>query len=391
MVNQAQGKDRAHIPQSEAELTARWFTNVLPGVGRVDTVRSAEIGADIGFIGKVYRCHLNWSEGTDPEQPSSVIVKMPTDNDVNFALGEAAQFYEREITVYRHLRDRLGVKVPEHLYSEMDPDPAPWIERPLLFLVDKLPLGGVNRTLDFLLKLGLRDKRRYVLVISDIDDARPPTQADGGSLEDAHAALKVLAKWHATNWMCEDLVAEHKRLWSVDRAHRVFQARYVKNLPGFIAHTAGSVGPATLARLDQIQDRLPEIVTKLGAAPWTLLHGDYRLDNVLFRDNGDLVVLDLQALLYGRPAVDVAYFITTALDPEHSSEEQALLRNYHDALVAEGINALNFDTLVADCELAKELFAHRFISAADIVDTEVSGDRDDLLDVMQVRVFGWLN
>ncbi len=384
-------KDRPHIPQTEAELTATWFSQALAGSGRVETVRTEEIGADIGFIGKVYRCHLTWSDDAPGDRPASVIVKMPTDNDVNFALGEAAQFYEREITVYRHLRNELGVSVPQHLYSEMDPDPAPWIERPLLFLIDKLPLGGVNRTLDFLLKLGLRDKRRYVLIISDIDDARPPTQADGGSLEDAHAALKVLATWHAKNWMCTDLVAEHHRLWPVDRAHRVFQARYVKNLPGFVTHTAGVVEPRTLARLDDIQERLPSIVAKLSEGPWTLLHGDYRLDNVLFRDNGELVVLDLQALLYGRPAVDVSYFITTALEPEHVTEEAALLRTYHDALVAQGVTDLDYDTLVADCELAKELFAHRFVSASDILDTEVSGDRDDLLDVMLIRMFGWLN
>lgn len=385
------GKERAHIPQTEAELTAAWFTEALSGAGRVQSVRTEEIGADIGFIGKVYRCHLDWDGDSSGEQPSSVIVKIPTDNDVNFATGEAAQLYEREITAYRHFRDDLGVTVPEHLYSEMDPDPAPWAERPLLFLVDKLPLGGVNRTLDFLLKLGMRDKRRYILVISDIDDARPPSQADGGSLDDAHAALKVLAAWHAKNWMCTDLVAKHHRLWSISRAHRVFQARYVQNRPGFVEKTAGIVKPEMMARLDEIQERLPAIVAELSAAPWTLLHGDYRLDNVLFRDNGELVVLDLQLLAHGRPAVDVAYFITTALEAKHSTEEQALLRTYHDALVAEGVTDLDFDTLVAECELAKELFAHRFISASDILDTEVAGDRADLLDVMQERVFGWLN
>jgi len=387
-------KKREHIPQDVSELTAAWFDEILPGSQRVHTVRCEEIGADIGFIGKVYRCHLTWDEagtGTDADRPASVIVKMPTDNDINFALGDAAQFYEREITVYKELRSQLGVTVPDYLYSAMDPDPVPWLERPLLFLVDKLPLGGVNKTLDFLLKVSSKNKRRYILVLSDIVDARPPTQAAGGSLDDAHQALKVLAKWHANNWMCEALVADYRHLWSVDRAHRVFQARYVKNRPDFLERTKGLVEAPMIARLDAIQERLPSIVKRLAAPPWTLLHGDYRLDNVLFRDNGELVVIDLQAVLHGRPAVDVAYFITTALAPEHSSEERTLLRSYHDTLVAHGVTQYSYDTLVSDCELTKELFAHRFISAADILDTEVSGDADDLLDVMQSRVFGWLS
>ena len=385
------GKYDGHIPQVEADLTAEWFTGVLSGPGIVNDVRTEEIGADIGFIGKVFRCHLTWEDADGaPERPASVIVKMPTDNDVNFALGDAAQFYEREITIYRELRSELGVRVPEHLFSAMDPDPVPWLERPLMFLIDKLPLGGVNRTLDFLLKLGVRDKRRYILVIEDIVGARPPTQAAGGSLEDAHAALRVLAAWHAKNWRCSDLVERYPRVWPMDRSHRVFQARYVKNRPEFVKHTEGVVAPAMMTRLDKIQDRVPEISARLASEPWTLLHGDYRLDNVLFHPDGELVVLDLQAVLYGRPAVDVTYFITTALEPEHSTEEEALLRTYHEALVAHGIDEYSFDELVADCVVAKELFAHRFVSAADILDTEVSGDADDLLDVMQRRVFGWL-
>lgn len=386
------GKDQLHIPQHESELTPAWFSEVLPGGRTVQAVTAEEIGADIGFIGKVYRCHLTWAGGdTSEDSPASVIVKMPTDNDTNFALGDAAQFYEREITVYRHLRSRLGVRTPNYLYSAMDPDPVAWLERPLLFLIDKLPLGGVNRTLDFLLKVGGKNKRRYVLIIEDIDDARPPTQAEGGSLDDAHAALRVLATFHASNWMCADLVAAQPRLWPMDRAQRIFQARYVKNLPDFVERTKGMVDPAMLTRLDAIQERLPQIVSQLGAEPWSLLHGDYRLDNVLFRANGELVVLDLQAVLYGRPAFDVAYFITTALSPDHVHEEQALLHTYHDTLVAAGVTSYPFDTLVADCELTKELLAHRFVSAADILDTEVSGDADDLLDVMQARVFGWLD
>ena len=145
-----------------------------------------------------------------------------------------------------------------------------------------------------------------------------------------------------------------------------------------------------LARLDEIQERAPTISDSLAAAPWTLLHGDYRLDNVLFRSDDEIVVLDLQGVGAGRPAVDVAYFITTALTAEHRDEEEQLLRTYHDALVAAGISTYSFEQLVEDAHLTKEMLAHRLVGSADVLDTSVSGDSDALLDVMQLRVLDWL-
>ena len=91
----------------------------------------------------------------------------------------------------------------------------------------------------------------------------------------------------------------------------------------FVERFGDAVDDDIVARLDEIQERVPAISASLAAAPWTLLHGDFRLDNLLFRPDDEIVVLDLQGLSAGRPAVDVAYFITTALDAEHRDEEEA--------------------------------------------------------------------
>lgn len=385
-----QKTERIHIPQRPHEFDAGWFTSCLPHDDVVSAVRCEEIGADVGFIGEVYRCHLTW-QSNDDSLPASVIVKVPTQRDENFAIGDGLQLYEREIMVYQELAPSLGLPMPGYLYGELDPDPAPWIERPLLFLFDRLPIGGINWLLAQFLKVSGKSKRRYVLVLEDIVDARPPTQAIGGSLEDALAALKVLAAFHAHNWMRTDVVTTQKRVWSIDRACRVYEASYVRNLDAFRARYRSRVGEETLARLDEIQERATELNRDLASAPWTLLHGDFRLDNVLFRPDGEIVVLDHQGLAYGRPAVDVAYFVTTALNAEHRDEEQSLLRTYHDALTDAGVTGYPFDELVRDCDKAKEVFAHRIVGAADILNTEMSDGSETLLDIMQLRTLGWLD
>jgi hypothetical protein len=392
--------DRDAIPQRVEELTAEWFTGVLATGATVVDVRCEEIGVGVGFMGEVHRCHLTWErpehaptnvqDGEVAGLPPSVIVKTPTQIPENFAAGDALRSYEREIVVYQTLRSTLGIPMPGYYHGSMDPDPAPWMLRPLFFLFDHLSIRGINLVIAQFLKLSGKSRRRYILVIEDIADARPPTQMLGGSLDDARRALEVLAQFHAANWMRPDATQRYRHIYPVDTVPRVGQASYLRNRGEFVERFGPLLHDGMLERLDAIQDRVPEICSALAEEPWTLLHGDYRLDNVLFRPNGEMVVLDFQGVALGRPAVDVAYFITTALTAEHRDEEETLLRAYHDALVAAGVSSYPFEQLVSDGELAKELLAHRLVGSADVIDTSVDAHGGSLIDVLQLRVLDWL-
>jgi aminoglycoside phosphotransferase (APT) family kinase protein len=80
--------------------------------------------------------------------------------------------------------------------------------------------------------------------------------------------------------------------------------------------------------------------------PLTVVHGDYRLDNLLF--GGDvggvpIAVVDWQTCAHGAGLTDLAYFIGAGLLLERRREVEAdLVRRYHDALVAEGIDDYPF-------------------------------------------------
>ena len=247
---------------------------------------------------------------------------MPTQVDENFAVGDGMQVYEREIVVYQTLRSSLGLPLPEYLHGEMDPDPAPWLARPLLFLFDHLPLGGVNWVIGQFLKVAGKSKRRYILVLEDIADARPPSQLTGGSLDEARRALVVLARFHAHNWMRREVLEANDKIYPMNRAARVFQASYLRNREAFVERFGDAVGDDMLARLDEIQVRAPTISDSLAAAPWTLLHGDYRLDNVLFRPDDEIVVLDLQGVGAGRPRST-----SPTSSPRHSPRNTATRRS----------------------------------------------------------------
>src|SRR4051794_24940069 len=79
-----------------------------------------------------------------------------------------------------------------------------------------------------------------------------------------------------------------------------------------------------------------------GAGSPPVVHGDYRLDNMLFgRPGADraLTVVDWQTLIWGPAFTDVAYFLGCALPVAGRRDHyDALLHAYHAALGAPSVD-----------------------------------------------------
>ena len=386
-------KKARFIPQEGSEFTADWFTDLFQeqyGAAVLDVSREV-IGTGVGFVGEIHRCFLSW-DATRGDLPTSVIVKVPSKLPLNRSLGEGLQLYEREVIAYEKLSSNMGLPMPNVLYSAMDDDPTPWLDSVINFLFSRLPLGGVSwLTVKFLELASKNPKlRRYVLVLEDIADARPPSQVEGGSLDDALISLATLAKFHAHHWMNEESIAVSDRIWALNRLPKVSQASYARNREEFIGRFGELVGDEKMRVIDDTQDRLEDLLAPLAQDPWTLLHGDYRLDNIMFRPNGEIVVIDYQLLSKGRPGWDVAYFITTALSADYKSEEETMLKHYHETLLRAGITNYSFEELVDDVELTKLLLAHRLVGSRDAFDTELQNSDETFVDVVVKRVVGWI-
>jgi hypothetical protein len=121
---------------------------------------------------------------------------------------------------------------------------------------------------------------------------------------------------------------------------------------------------ATQITLDQLGDRMTaedrETVTAAMSlvTPWlradrqrfAVLHGDFRLDNMLFDpDRTHVTIVDWQTLGAGLPTRDLAYFTGTSLLPDaRAAAEQELVTVYHTELSTYGITDYDRETCWRD-------------------------------------------
>jgi hypothetical protein len=193
----------------------------------------------------------------------------------------------------------------------------------------------------------------------------------GCSRAEAEAILRQAARVHAAWWQSPELDA-HPWLAPVSILSRFAEVMYTKGRPAFQAQ----FGAARSARFLEFADWLAvggtPVMKRLAEAPATLLHGDYRLDNLFLEGEGAdarVTAFDWQTVSRGPGVLDVAYFISGNLPPELAREvDRALLRAYHDELVARGVADYDFESCLRDYETCMCFVAYRMITGMHLLD-----------------------
>lgn len=295
-------------PITVADLTPEWLTGALGGT--VDKVTAEPVGT--GQIGSVYRLRL-----TGAGVPERLLAKLPAADPG--ARGMLAGAYRQEVRFYTEIAGTVSVRTPRCHYAEIH--------------------GAGNA---------------FVLLLEDLAPARPGDQLAGCPAGPAHAAVANLAGLHAPRW-CDHTLLD------IDG--------FSRNGPAEAATLGELYGPTTELFLDRLGDRLTpqdhQTVRACGAviADWLLarperfglVHGDYRLDNLLFGAGDPAVVtaVDWQTVNLGLPARDLAYFVTTSLDPEpRRAAEGDLVATYHRRLTELGVTGYSLDDCRQDYRFA---------------------------------------
>ena len=315
------------IPYSVDEVTPGWLTDALRSTGvleeaAVESFESERLAVGQGFTGQITRLSLGYNRAEEGA-PDSVIIKFPTtDKKVRASVNER-KAYEVEVRFYEEVAAGAPVITPICYYGATDPEAAD-----------------------------------HVLMIEDLAPARVGDAVAGCTSEDAVLAAREIAKFHAAYWEspalstlgwipdiagdAEGQQAEYQRLW------QPFLEKYDRDVMERV--------PARLKEvLDRLQHHVAAVKRQLAAEPRTIVHGDYRPDNLIFgaAGLGSLTIIDWQAAVIGRGVVDIAYLVGFGMTPElRRPTEAGLLESYHSTLVSEGVEGYDFDRCLYDYRLA---------------------------------------
>jgi aminoglycoside/choline kinase family phosphotransferase len=106
-----------------------------------------------------------------------------------------------------------------------------------------------------------------------------------------------------------------------------------------------------LAAGERLQTKVVALQEQLSERPRTLMHGDFRMDNLVFPGKGadGLTVLDWQITSRGRGAFDLGYFLTTSMSPaDRRAVEEELIASYLETLAAGGVRGYGRDEFMRD-------------------------------------------
>jgi len=310
-------EERLAIADTPAALSSQWVTDALRAGGlltseRVESVEMTPVGT--GQMCDSARLRLRFDRPT--EAPTTIIAKLPAADPTSRATALQLRSYEIEVRFYQQLAPTLPINTPTIYYSDIDVETA-----------------------------------SFILLMEDLAPARQGDQLAGCTRAEAEVALDELVNVHAPRWGDPSLAElewlhrdpETSRMMALAMLPMLWQGfveRYADRL-GDDVHEAGN---ALFANLERYVDAQTD--------PYTIVHGDYRLDNLLFGLDGgraSVAIVDWQTCAHGPAMNDVAYFIGAGLlAEERRTCEKELVQRYHRSLAQAGVEDYPWDRCWTD-------------------------------------------
>lgn len=293
------------FPTHPGAVDPAWLGECLRRAGmlegaHVTAIRWEPIGT--GQVGDSARFHLSYDRvGAGP---ATVAGKFPAADEASRTTAGLFGLYAKEVGFYRTLAPKLGVRAPQVLAAEIAED-------------------GVS----------------FALIFEDLGPARGGNQLASCSAADAGAAIRQAAAFHAPSWNNPALIALE---WLQPRPGQIDQ---VKALYGnaqaiFRERYAGLLDPALMAVCEEL-NAAQDLWFGRESPDKGIVHGDFRLDNMLFDINGGaepIAVLDWQTVAVGNPLTDIGYFLGTGIGDElRRAHEAELLDLYCGEMTRRGV------------------------------------------------------
>jgi hypothetical protein len=290
-----------NVVESPGDLTAGWLSAAI-GAGTVADFSVERIGT--GQMSECYRVDLSYAD-TEPgsKRPDSVVLKVAATDSMSRQTGGSLGLYEREVCFYRDLAPRLHGPVAPCYHAAFDAS------------------AGI-----------------FDVLLGDADPAVVGDEIRGATVAQAELAVTELARLQGP-LLGDTALADAPWL---HRDTPLNQGLITALYAGFVDRYGDRIAPQHRMVCERLVGGFDAYLAEEAAEGRIqgLVHGDYRLDNMLFGAAGaerPLTVVDWQTVTWGPAMTDLAYFLGCALPAaERRTHYDALLQAYHAAL---GLNA----------------------------------------------------
>src|ERR1700733_8573194 len=266
------------LPHTLADVTATWLASALSHHGQAVEVADLtleQIGT--GQAGSTYRARPSYRDPT-PELPETLVIKLPAEEvslRAGLALGNRS-----EVAFYGKIAAAVKAPVPQCFYHDIND-------------------AGTE----------------FVLVLSDLEPAIQGDQIGGCSHAQARNVVTALAGLHGPTW-CEPAwleLPEFSMPKPGDDVAAHMMADAAQSALGIVLDRLGQL--LSTADHDTLRASMDLVAPWLHGPPrYSLMHGDFRADNIMFHPTTDAVtIVDWQTISVGLPGRDLAYFTASSL------------------------------------------------------------------------------
>ena len=339
------------LPSLPSGVNETWFTELLRSEGLLTTEQSVtsvtreQVGDGTGMMSELSRLRVTYDGEVD--LPNTFVIKYPSQNENNREIAMSYHLYEREV----------------RYFAELDPITSAYSHKPYV-----TKLEGDN----------------FLILMEDMSDYRVGDQASGANLADTHAAVDELAKLHGAFWNnVEDLgwvpgIADSYHADNMATLVEVGWPQMCEIFKDFIDPEVAAIGDRFCAQIRRLQ-------AEMHSAPVTLLHGDFRMENIFFGDEPGqrpIAIFDWQGPLIGRGMVDVALMLGQSTRTEvRQAHERELVNRY-----VKGLNEVGGLDSKYDEEMAWQDY-----ECAMLYNWVYTGVVAGTLDVHNDKAFAWMS
>jgi aminoglycoside/choline kinase family phosphotransferase len=314
------------FPAQPALLTTAWLSSMLRSAGRLTEDQEVRgfslqpIGHGVGMVGSTQRVELEY-DGHGVTAPPSVVTKFAHEVEARRAVGMQLRLYETEVTFYNHIAGSVAVPKPVCHFAAVD-----------------------------------QATGESLIVLEDMNRFRQGDSLTGVGPAEARHVIDAVTPLHAAYW---NNTGQHD-LRNVMRVDSTWKERYTELVEATWQNCVAQFGYCIPAEVQESLGKYIEGFRSLHRVmadrAQTLVHGDPRMDNLMFGEGGEgpsVVLLDWQTLMITNPLHDLAYMLSqsAALEARRAMEDE-LIRYYHARVTELGVTDYSLEQCYADYDVA---------------------------------------